>query len=245
MKNSFDETAGLLYGKIVKVGNGMYEGRYNEVFIMENCLELMESDSSSETNLEQIQAVMDEWGGEDSFFHYRVVPLKKAADLKEPELMSEADHEGANLFVPLFTPRSDHHYFMVAQSLPELLEYDLMNLLVSVEAYTLYKLKCEVISLIGEDEKYGRAFWMHCWKGGNGSGQTDSKTNVSGKAENGGADHADGDAMACRKEESETSFLKAAHDISEGGQNEAMTRFDFFFNQMNKSAMVDFFSAGN
>ena len=43
MKNSFDETAGLLYGKIVKVGNGMYEGRYNEVFIMENCLELMES----------------------------------------------------------------------------------------------------------------------------------------------------------------------------------------------------------
>ena len=75
--------------------------------------------------------------------------------------------------------------------------YDLMNLLVSVEAYTLYKLKCEVISLIGEDEKYGRAFWMHCWKGGNGSGQTDSKTNVSGKAENGGADHADGDAMAC------------------------------------------------
>lgn len=245
MKNSFDETAGLLYGKIVKVGNGMYEGRYNEVFIMENCLELMESDSSSETNLEQIQAVMDEWGGEDSFFHYQIIPLKKAADLKEAELMCEADHEGANLFVPLFTPHSDHHYFMVAQSLPELLEYDIMNLLVSVESYTLYRLKCEVISLIREDEKYGRAFWMHCWNAGSGCRLPESKDDVSGKAEDDGKDCAEGDGMACRADEGEAGFLKAVHDINEGGKDEAMARFDFFFNQMNKSAMVDFFSALN
>lgn len=244
MKNSFYETAESLYGKIVKVGDGKYDGKYNLVYIMENCLELMENDNSSQSNLEQIQSVMDEWAGDESLFHYQVVSLKKTADLKEDELVREADDEGANLFIPLFTPCSDNHYFMVAQSLPELLEYDLMNLLVSVESYTLYLLKHEVVDMISRDEASGKDFWVHCWKKEVPqkpvAGSDDRPAEADGPVKTAGAA-----ATNPYPSGGMDGFLECARELGGGDKDrkEAADRFDFFFNQMNKSAIVDFFTS--
>lgn len=238
MKNSFYETTKSLYGKIVKVGDGKYEGKYNLVYIMKACLELMELDNSSQSNLKQIQSVMDEWAGDESLFHYQVVSLKKTADLGEDELVHEADDEGANVFIPLFTPCSDKHYFMVAQSLPELLEYDLMNLLVSVESYTLYLIKHAVVDMIKENESNGRDFWMYCCKKENSQQADDASKSAGGSAEAcaaGNDQQGTNGGLAC--------FLACAHELENGDRDrkEAADKFDFLFTQMNKSAMVDFF----